>query len=289
MARIKSPVFLGPGRIGEETIYLKNGQAIVRKRHNNVSSNRKGSLDQMRTRTAMTNPINMYRAFAGNLNGLFTNKTGAQTDYNCFVGNKGGDYPVYFTKQQVQSNFCIAAPYKFSEGNLKPIIVRGVGANSYTDILLGDLCIDENTTIAELSSAIIRSNKDFKQCDEIWYFSLLQIEIYGIAEVKFALHKLVLNYDDPSKVWSKLSECGFSSKLYRGKNRLAHGKNIGPGVFAWLHVRYLKGKKQVSTQSLINNNMQYLRKFGSETAFMEAAKSYGYEETPFIFRGDNHI
>ncbi len=286
MARIKSSTNSGPIRKGDETIYFKNGQPISRKRHNNVSPNRKGSLKQLRNRTTTSNPVNMHRAFDDSLKGLFTNKTGAQNDYSCFMGNKSGDYPIYLTKQQAQSGFCIAAPYKISEGNLKPIIVKGVGAGSYTNILLDDLRIDENTTIGELSDAIIRNNSDFKYNDEIWYFSLLQIENNGIANVKFALYKLVLDYSDSNTVWSEVSKCGFSSKLYRGKNRLAHGKNIGPGVFAWLHVRYSKGEKQVSTQSLINNNVQYLRKFGSEAAFMEAAKSYGYEEEAFVFGED---
>ena len=289
MARIKPSIILDSIRKGDETVYFKNGQPIVRKRHNNVSPNRKGSLKQLRNRTTMKNLVNMYRAFDGNLDGLFTNKTGAQTDYNYFTKNKKSDYPVYLTKQQAQGGFCIAAPYKISEGNLKPIIVKGVGAGSYTNILLDDLHMDENTTIGELSNAIIRNNSDFKYNDEIWYFSLLQIENNGIANVKFDLHKLVLDYSDSKTVWSEISKCGFSSKLYRGKNRLAHGKNIGPGVFAWLHVRYSKGKKQVSTQSLINNNVQYLRKFGSEAAFMEAAKSYGYEKEAFIFGEDSPV
>lgn len=287
MSRIKHPIInFSPSRTGDETAYLKNGQLIVRKRHNNVSPSKKGTLKQLRLRTTIKNPINVYRAFDGNLNGLFTNKTGARNDYHCFIGNKNGDYPVYFTKQQAQRNFCIAAPYKISEGNLKPIVVKGVGVGSYTNILLDELRIDKNTTIEELSKAIVSNNNDFEYNDEIWYFSLLQIECSGVADVKFALHKLVLNPSESNTVWSELSKCGFSSKLNRGKNYLAHGKNIGPGVFAWLHVRHSKDGKQVSTQSLINNNTQYLRTFGSETAFMEAAKSYGYKEEAFLF-GDN--
>lgn len=288
MAKIKfTSDGLKIGRIGDKTQYIRNGEIIIRERHNAVT-NKKGTLKQLQLRTRLKNIIEMYKAFEGCLKDCFFKNSGNQTDYCRFISvNIQSEIPVYLTKKHVDNNACVAAPYQISEGKLDSIIVKGKRAASYTNIMLGGLQIDENTTIGNLSSAIIKNNTNFTDMDEIWYFSLLQGSSNDIPYVHFALHKMTLNRNDKRTVWDAISECGFSSRMIRGKNRLAHGKNIGAGVFAWMHVRFADGIKIVSTQSLINNNAKFLSNFSTSDAFQEAAKSYGFKITPSVISNED--
>ena len=82
--------------------------------------------------------------------------------------------PVYLTKSEVNAGACVVAPYKITNGKLNSIVITGHGSQAVTDIALGSLTINDETTVADFSNAVVQNNKDFEYGDQITYFLLTQ-------------------------------------------------------------------------------------------------------------------
>ena len=82
--------------------------------------------------------------------------------------------PVYLTKSEVNAGACVVAPYKITNGKLNSIVITGHGSQAVTDIALGSLTINDETTVADFSNAVVQNNKDFEYGDQITDFLLTQ-------------------------------------------------------------------------------------------------------------------
>lgn len=161
------------GRIGDVTFRQRKGVQVSAKLQPNVTNPR--SMGQMSQRTQLSNLVAFYRASRALLARAFEDKKTSQSDYNKFVQlNLNGETKIFLTKQQARKNFSIVAPYQVSKGSLNEIEVTALSWDGTmtnpavnTSLNLGTFQIANNTTIAELTEAIIANNNGWQEGDQL--------------------------------------------------------------------------------------------------------------------------
>lgn len=266
------------GRLGDDVFYVRDGEQMVRSYTPGSMMKDPRTPQQMETRTKWANIISMYKSFNRTLIDCFETKRRGQSDYNRFVSMNMQTTPVYLTRQEVEQGACIAAGYYISQGSLPEIGVTGNDETAYTDISLGDLTIDETTTIADFARAVVQNNAGYEYYDQISYFSALQLSSpNGIPYVQGTQTRVNLNPTDTRTLLSIAPSYGFSTT----EGFLGHGEYVGQGAFGWVHSRRTTGRVLVSSQRLVANNA-LLSDYTSAAAEEAAMQSYGVKETVFI-------
>ena len=193
----------------------------------------------------------------GTLKDCFEAKPRRQSDYNRFVSMNMQMPPVFLTRQEVETGVTIAANYYISQGSLPSIGVTGTDETAYTDIRLGDLTIDETTTIAQFARTVVENNPEYRYYDQISYFSALQLTTPdGIPYVRGTQARVNLNPTDTTPLLSIAPSYGFSTT----DGFLGHGEYVGQGAFGWVHSRRSSNRVLVSSQQLIANNAHAARR-----------------------------
>ena len=266
------------GRIGEDVFYVRDGEQIVKSYTPGSMIKDPKTPEQMAVRTRWANIINMYKSFNGTLKDCFETKRRGQSDYNRFVSMNMQMPPVFLTRQEVEMGVCIAADYYISQGSLPSIGVTGTDETAYTNISLGDLKIDETTTIAQFARAVVEHNVEYNYYDQISYFSALQLTSPdGMPYVRGTQTRVNLNPTDTTTLLSIAPSYGFSTT----DGFLGHGEYVGQGAFGWVHSRRSSNRVLVSSQQLIANNA-LLPQYTSSVAEEEAMQSYGVKAGIFI-------
>ena len=190
---------------------------------------------------------------------------------------------IYLTRQEVAGGGCIAAPYQITQGTLPSIVISGEGDNVRTDISLGGLTIDENTTVKDFAQAVVNNNADYDYGDQISFFDVLQRvnAVTGIPYCQFLATNVVLDKASEVKLLDMVSKYGFATV----DGFLGHIEGEGAGVFGWVHTRKSSGKTLVSTQSLINNNADVIAEYSGAEAYKRSVKTYGGENSAFLTPG----
>lgn len=273
MAILKGTLEGAKGKVG--SIYFKKaGDATVVCELPDNRGARAKTLGQMDCRTRWTNILLTYRYMDGKLIGAFEKKASRVSDYNRFLG-VNQDVPIFLTKDQKIRNCCIAAPYQITEGSLPSIEVEDIGNQSLkTNISLGDLIIDENTTIGDLTSAIIRWNHHISNDEKLIFWQVLQKE-YECPNIETRVSVIILDSTSRIRVWDA-AQVGFESV-----DGFLGARNLPLGCFTWVHT-YRPSENEpprVSTQKLIDLNKEMNAYYSSDEAFMAAAKSYGLRPT----------
>ena len=206
-------------------------------------------------------------------------KPARSSDFNMFVKRNLNTNPVYLTKAEVEANACVVAPYVITNGSLPRIITSGEGADTVTDIKTGSLTIDENTTVADLSKAIVLNNADYNFGEQVSFFSLLQKidPVTGIPYVSFNASCIVLDKFNSAKLADVVNMAGFNIK----NGFLAHGDDEGDGGFCWVHSKASNGMVKVSPQVLIVSN-PLLADYTGKDAYKRAVATYGGEKDIFL-------
>ncbi|MBP5479706.1 MAG: hypothetical protein J6Y15_10150 [Bacteroidaceae bacterium] len=278
MAILRGAIKKMTGSAGEFMFHSESGRTIVREKPASVKNVR--SVAQQRTRMKFTNIIRMYKAISPLAICGFEDKAKGVSDYNMFVKVNMYRTPVFLTKAEVADRACVAAPYKITDGSLDKIFVTGKGANAVTNIDLGGLVIDANTTVGEFSSVVVSLNTDYDKYDLLSFYSVLQYvdEETGTPFVKANACSIKLDPKNQAPLWTLVNKAGFASK----NGFLAHGENEGDGVFCWVHSRKKgDGSLLVSSQCLIDNNT-ILADYTSEDAYYDAVNTYGGERNVFL-------
>ena len=229
---------------------------------------------QANTRCQMANASANYRLYNGKLSEAFENKSAGVNDFNSFVQVNYGKTAVYITKQESNSGGCVLANYQFSCGSI-PAIGMGLNQNGIlvSDIALGNLVIDANTTVADLTMAILTNNGDhWVEKDQITHFYAEQwIDIEGVPRATMTAQKVLLNLSDQTKLWNVVSARGFSSL----NGYLAMNAALSNSGGSWVHSRTkADGSTQVSTQRLIVVS-DILDDYTGYEAMVASAESYG--------------
>ena len=269
------------GSAGSLTFKQYAGQTVVSEK---ISVVKKSNTPmQMRQRTKWGNVIQMYKGICPLINYGFESKPVGKSDYNMFmkVNMKGSD--IYLTREEVAGGGCIAAPYQLTQGTLPSIVIVGEGDNVRTDISLGDLTIDAETTVKDFAQAVVNNNADYDYGDQISFFDVLQRvnAVTGSPYCQFLATNVVLDKASEVKLLDMVSKYGFATV----DGFLGHIEGEGAGVFAWVHTRKSSGKTLVSTQSLINNNAEVIAEYSGAEAYKRSVKTYGGESSAFLTPG----
>ena len=178
---------------------------------------------------------------------------------------------------------CIAAPYQLTQGTLPSIVVTGSGDNTRTDIKLGDLKIDAETTVKDFAMAVVSNNADYDFGDQISFFDVLQRvnAVTGIPYCQFLATNVMLDKTSEVKLLDIVSKYGFATV----DGYLGHIEGEGDGVYAWVHTRKSSAKTLVSTQSFVNNNAEMIAEYSGDQAYKRSVQTYGGENSSFLTPG----
>ena len=269
------------GSAGSLTFKQVNGQTVVSEKATIVKNTR--TPGQQRQRTKWGNVVQMYKGIMPLINCGFEQKALRCNDFQMFMKVNMPVTDIYLTRQEVAGGGCIAAPYQITQGSLPSIVISGEGDAARTDISLGELKIDENTTVKDFSMAVVNNNADYDYGDQISFFDVLQRvnAVTGIPYCQFLATNVVLDKASEVKLLDMVSKYGFATV----DGFLGHIEGEGAGVFAWVHTRKSSGKTLVSTQSLINNNAEMIAEYSGAEAYKRSVKTYGGENSAFLTPG----
>lgn len=231
-------------------------------------------------RCQMGNMGGFYRLFDRRITNVFEGKGPGQNDYNLFIQCNYAKHPVYLTKQDSKCGGCVLAPYQISRGSLEPIRMNLSQSNVLsTNLLTGTLVIDSNTTVAELTMALLQ-NKGFQVGDQITFFYGEQyVDSEDVPRATMDASRLVLNLGDLAKVWDVVSPKGFSTV----NGCLGMNGALQNAAASYIHSRDLDGGlTQVSTQRMVVVR-DILATYQSEAAFQASALSYGGINTRDVY------
>ena len=271
-------------RVGDMTFYVRNGNMVVRARHNS-SRTPKPTLSRMETRMRWKNCINLWRAFPPDEQPAFEGRRPGVSDYNLFLSHAMQTEPVYLTQQLADNGAAVLTSVAVSCGTLPEIGVTNDGTAPATDIALGSLTIGEGTTLGDLATAVVRNNAAFGFGDELLCYVGWQREDAArrVPVVAMECVRVLLDGSDEGLLWQgSASRQGFVS---RGGVLAAAGMDAG-GV-AWVHIRTVGIRTRRSTQRMVVDN-PLVSAYCSAEAFEAACRSYGgAQEPPFITPNQN--
>ena len=282
MARLDGIFKKMKGSAGSLTFKQVNGQTVVSEKATTVKNTRTSG--QQRQRTKWSNVVQMYKGIMPLINGGFEQKALRCSDYQMFMKVNMAYSNIYLTRQEVAGGGCIAAPYQITQGSLPSIATVGKGEHAKTDIFLGGLVIDENTTVKDFSQAVVNNNANYDYEDQISFFVVLQKvnAVTGIPYCQFAATNVILNRTSEMKLWDIVNKHGFTTS---SDGFLMHAEGEGVGAYGWVHSRKGNGKTLVSTQVLIDNNAEMLAEYSGDEAYKRSVKTYGGETSTFLTPG----
>lgn len=258
------------GTIGDITFsHSKNNTVSAREK---VLTNKSRSFAQMRQRVKWSNPVKTYRVINGQFVHSYEEQKG--NHYQTFMHYNSQIAKVFLTKREADLGACVVDHFCLSSGRLASIQVElDSDHKAHTNLSLGGLVIDEQTTVGDFSTAIITHNKGFVEGDFITAVYLQQQfnDNLGIpfVELNTALVKLDQKQQD-CPLWLLGTRDFFCSD----QGVLSSSIAILGGI-TWLHTRVnVKGNVDSSTQNLAVWNPM-LDEYSSKEALNQAINSYG--------------
>ena len=274
------------GKIGNIT-YMKTKYGTIAYPSTVHSKVPRRSERQMEIRTQWVNLGAIYRQFNQTLKKAFED-AGNMSSYNAFLQANINVVKVYITKQERLNGGSVLAPYLITRGSLESIAWDVNEQNVLvTNLALGDLVIDENTTISQVSSAIIKNNVDWKNGDQLAFF-------IGVQNIDPMTHtpraritgcKLLIDVNGTQKLWEVVNKVGFASiaGTEGTGNFLCMSTPVTNGAAAWVHSRNNSDDTlQISTQNLYVDTA-ILDSYTDGSAFESSANSYGGINTGDVF------
>ena len=169
----KARVSINPlykGGAGGYTFYVREGEQVLRQRKNNSNYGESASrtLAQMYRRIRWGNLVNTFKAMKAWQPKAYDSKTAGQTDYNIFVSLNINSATVGSTKGMNQAGAAVWQAFQVSRGSLPPIANGLSSGNSQfiTDIKLS-IMITGSTTVGQLAANIIANNPQFEAGDNL--------------------------------------------------------------------------------------------------------------------------
>lgn len=273
--------------------YQQKGRTLVRELAAEVSNPQTSS--QMAQRGRLANLVALYRTNKFWMNhGAFESKKTAWSDYNAFVSANSKSTPIWLTKGAVASGACIVAPVAVTKGTLPSVNLNEYESNSTfsTDLYTGSLFIEDETTAAALSTALLASNNGLQEGDQISVIINYQRSDGAVPGVTARAYEFIIDTQDTrTMVDLGLNAVMASDEIeVGGEYHLVisldpTGENAGVAVII---SREVSGKIYVSSQSLVLTSAQtsYITQYTSDAAFAAMALSYGGDAvTNFLSRG----
>lgn len=264
------------GSAGEWTFAQVGGRTVAKQKaaRKDVPSR---SQAQMARRVQWANLVNLYRALRWTQCPSFEDRQPGVSDYNVFMSANMGVVEVYLAKEEARQGGCVVAPYQVARGSLPSIGVSasGAGGEVGTDIALGSLAVDDGTTVALLSDAIVEHNPDFRFGDQISALVVCQMMngATGVPYVEVRWFELTLDHGDRATLVADVDPGLLVFGRQEGGDRMGMNRRVDGGV-VYVHGRRCVGRTLVSTQRMVVDN-SLLARYQSEAKRMEAILSYG--------------
>lgn len=261
------------GKVGSLVFARRLGQQITRAY--NKTPKDASTKSQVQQRVRMANVIAMYRTLKRIADHSFEGLKPGQTSYNLFVKANLTNNSVVLTKEAASFGACVVAPYLVSRGTLPSIVVQGTGADAVTNIAVGSLVINEQTTIGAFSQALVTANTGINYGDQLTYLSIVQKtdSNTGYPVATATIYEVTLNQADELLLRSYMPEV--ATAVHDGF--LGHGALIASGGFCWILSRKnADGSLSVSTQRIILTSTSLATQYTSAAAMTRAINSYGF-------------
>lgn len=272
------------GKVGSLVFARRLGQQITRAY--NKTPKDASTRSQVQQRVRMANVIAMYRAVKRIADHSFEGVKPGQTSYNLFVKTNLTNNSVVLTKEAASFGACVVAPYLVSRGTLPSIIVQGTGADAVTNIAVGSLVINEQTTIGDFSKAVVASNTGINYGDQLTYVSIVQQtdSNTGYPVAAATIYEVTLNQTDDLLLRSYMPEVATTVR----NGFLAHGALIASGGFCWILSRKnADGSLSVSTQRIVLTSASLAEQYTSAAAMTRAINSYGFNSDAILMPESN--
>ena len=161
-----------PSGLVGNVVYRNTKRGTVVAKTPKKASTPRRSERQMYTRCQLGNVAANFRLFEGRLALGFEDKGAGQSEFNLYIQcNYGGQNAVFITKHERLNGACVLAPYQFTRGTLKSV---GYALNAdgvlTTNIRLGALQVGAQTTVAQLTQAIMQNNTGWQEGDQLTFF-----------------------------------------------------------------------------------------------------------------------
>ena len=287
MAKVNGVATHISGKVGE-LMFVQTKHGTVVYEAPVVKKTPRRSEQQMSTRTQWANLGAMYMMFDGTLKRGFENLPTNMSVYNAFVQANLGVVKVYITKTMRLNGGCVLAPYQITRGSLPSITMEVNGSGVLVSGLsIGSLQIGAQTTVAELSQAIIGNNVGWQVGDQLTFFLGRQTvdAVTNIPRATLTANKVVMNPNDETLLLNIVSADGFSSV----DGKLGMNAVLLAGAAAWVHSREAGlGLLKVSTQFFYVENAA-LASYQTSDALMASANSYGGINTSGVYLQPNVV
>lgn len=259
------------GRVGEVTFYWRQGSLVARTRHNG-SKPAMPTERQMESQMRWRNLINLWNAFPPHHRPQYENSRYGMSNYNTFMSYGMQAEPVYLTRYEAVNRACVLNTVMLSVGTLPEIAVTHDGTAPATDIVLGGLTVDGNTTVGQLSEAIVQQNGNYSHGDVIVFYVGYQTTdaLLNVPKVEMHCRSIVLTIQDGRRLWSD----GVFQQGFTERGGVLSAASQVDGGMVWVHVRQSGSHCLRSTQRLVCHNA-LVQHYAGREAFEAACRSYG--------------
>lgn len=262
------------GKINQDyyTRQTDNGTILVHTARRRKDARR--SEKQATLRCQLPNAAAVYKLFtAKKLVNAFENKESGVNDYNAFVQANYNKTAVFVPKDVSRAGGCVLANYLYSRGSIAPIrLILGQTNLLVTDLALGSLTIDANTTVAEFSNAVMANNTGWQVNDQLTFFYAEQwVDSEGVPRATMQSHRMVISRTDQTKLLNVVTALGFSTV----NGYLGMSTALSEAGASWVHSREDdNGQLKVSTQRMMVVST-ILATYQGDDAMRASADSYG--------------
>lgn len=271
-------------KIGSIVTYVSKGQQIARSKAANISNPRTAS--QMTQRIRLSNVVAMYRANKDWMDRYaFENKPTRWSVFNAFVSANLSASLVALTKQEAAAGACVVAPYKMTDGSLPQIQINALLESGVytTDLFIGDLVIGADTTIGELSAALIANNNGIVQGMQLSLIENAQEIVNNTPRVVVRAYEFIINSSDTTPLADKWSSAGLTTYTGSSSNAIAYSTASGETAFTFVLSHTYGGKTHVGASYMVLKDPTVYENYTSSTAVDLAIQSYGSgNSTPFL-------
>lgn len=287
----KARVSINPlykGGAGGYTFYVREGEQVLRQRKNNSNYGESASrtLAQMYRRIRWGNLVNTFKAMKSWQAKAYDSKTSGQTDYNIFVSLNINSATIGSTKGMNQAGAAVWQAFQVSRGSLPPIANGLSSGNSQfiTDVKLS-ISITGSTTIGQLAADIIANNPQFVAGDNLALITFRNWTPQGgrFPYAASVYQEITLDAANTSPL-SSIPVIG--SRIVRTSgNVLGISTTSLPADdsahevgFVAIHARQSASTLQVSSQSIVMLDEQFINQYSGSEWDLFCIESYGQTE-----------
>lgn len=284
MAIIRNVVMRGASkRLGGVVFYTRSGETVARELAPSVSNPR--TEVQMQQRVKLANVVGAYKANKSWMAGAFEDKAEKESDYNAFVRMNLTNSRVALNKSQSAAGASVVAPYQISSGSLPSIDCTGQTTGVRTNLYTGTLIIGENTTVGQISAALMSNNNGIVRGMQLSLIVNIQRADGNLVRpyIVCRAYEFIIDETSPSLL-SDYVPYGLLETLDLDNRPLYfNGESLGSGAAAFVLSNTVSGRLYVSSQTLRQFGDQSLYGFyTSDAAIATAIQSYGENADRFL-------